>query len=141
MRTNVKHEVIARITGQGLVRASLLGLVLLSPGAVRAQSSATSPAAPAATPAKAAPPAQVAQPAAAAERKPGGNHEGITVHGHWVIEVKNPDGAVTARREFENSIQPYGMVFLAGVMAGNNASGGLSILLNGASTNFGSGNG
>ena len=97
---------------------------------------AATPAAPAAVPANS-PSAE--QTAAQGERKPGGNHEGIQVHGHWVIEVRNPDGTVTARREFENSIQPYGMFFLASVMAGNNASGGLSVLLNGASTNFGTG--
>jgi hypothetical protein len=34
----------------------------------------------------------------------GGNHEGITVHGHWVITVKNPDGTVATRREFENGL-------------------------------------
>ena len=34
----------------------------------------------------------------------GGNHEGIKVHGHWTIEVRNPDGALVTHREFENSI-------------------------------------
>ena len=137
MRTNGHHEVIARIAGQGLVLAASLAMVLSSSGAGRAQTSAASPTAPAATPAKTTPPAQVAQPAAAAaERKPRGNHEGIQVHGHWVIEVKNPDGTVTARREFENSIQPYGMVFLASVMAGNNSSGGLSVLLRSRGNKF-----
>ena len=70
------------------------------------------------------------------ERTPGGQHEGIQVHGHWVIEVKNPDGKVTTRREFENSIQPYGAAFLASLIAANNSSGGLSILLNGAGTTY-----
>ena len=62
---------------------------------------AATPAAPAAVPANS-PSAE--QPAAPGERKRGGNHEGIQVHGHWVIEVRNPDGTVTRfAREFENS--------------------------------------
>jgi hypothetical protein len=32
-----------------------------------------------------------------------GPQEGIKVHGHWVIEVRNPDGKVATRREFENA--------------------------------------
>ncbi len=34
----------------------------------------------------------------------GGSHEGIKVHGHWTIEVRNPDGTVVTHREFENSL-------------------------------------
>lgn len=136
MKTNGKREVIAGITGPGLVLAALLAIALSNSIAGRAQSGTASLAAPAPTQAKAAPATQAAQPAVPGERKPGGNHEGITVHGHWVIEVKNPDGTVTARREFENSIQPAGMNFLAALIAANNSSGGLSILLNGAQSTF-----
>jgi hypothetical protein len=35
-----------------------------------------------------------------------GPHEGITVHGYWTIEVKNPDGTVVKHVEFENSLDP-----------------------------------
>jgi len=55
--------------------------------------------------------------------------------------VRNPDGTVTARREFENSIQSPGMTFLSALIAGNNSSGGLSVLLNGASTSYAEGGG
>lgn len=43
---------------------------------------------------------------AAAEEKPSGDgrHEGIKVHGHWTIEVRNPDGTLVTHREFENSL-------------------------------------
>jgi len=34
----------------------------------------------------------------------GGLREGIKVHGHWTIEVRNPDGELVTRREFENSL-------------------------------------
>ena len=33
-----------------------------------------------------------------------GSHEGIKVHGHWTIEVRNPDGSLAMHREFENSL-------------------------------------
>jgi hypothetical protein len=33
----------------------------------------------------------------------GSQQEGIAVHGHWTIEVRNPDGTLADRREFENS--------------------------------------
>jgi len=33
----------------------------------------------------------------------GGKNEGIKVHGHWVIDVKNPDGSLAGHRDFENS--------------------------------------
>jgi hypothetical protein len=36
----------------------------------------------------------------------GGQHEGITVHGHWSIEVHNPDGSLVRHLEFENSLDP-----------------------------------
>ena len=49
-----------------------------------------------------------APPSASAERPKGGNHEGIQVHGHWTIEVRNPDGKLVTRREFENSLSPTG---------------------------------
>ena len=60
-----------------------------------------------------------AQPQAAGERtstaqnssaegrsERGGQHEGITVHGHWSIEVHNPDGSLVRHVEFENSLDP-----------------------------------
>jgi hypothetical protein len=32
------------------------------------------------------------------------SHQGIKVHGHWTIDVRNPDGTVVAHREFENTL-------------------------------------
>jgi hypothetical protein len=54
----------------------------------------------------------------AAERDTtGGPHEGIKVHGHWTIEVRNPDGALVTHREFENSLSPQtGPLGLANVL-------------------------
>jgi hypothetical protein len=36
----------------------------------------------------------------------GGQREGITVHGHWSIEVRDPKGAIVRHVEFENSLDP-----------------------------------
>ena len=33
-----------------------------------------------------------------------GTQEGIKVHGHWTIEVRNPDGKVVTHTEFENAL-------------------------------------
>lgn len=40
------------------------------------------------------------------EDKPSGDgkHEGIKVHGHWTIEVRDPNGTLVTHREFENSL-------------------------------------
>lgn len=43
-------------------------------------------------------------PAGAGEKRPIGRDDGIKVHGHWVMEIKNPDGSVASRKEFENSL-------------------------------------
>jgi hypothetical protein len=34
----------------------------------------------------------------------GGMHEGVKVHGHWVIEVRSPKGKLLSHTEFENSL-------------------------------------
>lgn len=110
-------------------------------GAIAAQQAAPSAGASAVPASNSAAHAPAAAPGQAtgtnAKPKPaGGQHEGIALHGWWVIEVKNPDGKVTARREFENNIQPTGMTYLASLLSGNNSPGALSIMLNGAASTF-----
>lgn len=39
--------------------------------------------------------------------------EGVTVHGHWTIDVKNADGTLVKRHEFENALQQDGSRQLA----------------------------
>ena len=41
---------------------------------------------------------------ASAHEQPSGSNEGIKVHGHWTIVVRNADGSVASRNEFENSL-------------------------------------
>jgi hypothetical protein len=42
--------------------------------------------------------------------------QGIEVHGHWVIEVRNVDGSLHSRREFRNALTPAGQQDLANVL-------------------------
>ena len=42
-----------------------------------------------------------------------GPHQGIKLHGHWVIEVRNPDGTLASRHEFDNSLISSGKSLLA----------------------------
>lgn len=47
----------------------------------------------------------------------GGTQEDINVHGHWMIEVSNPDGTLVERREFDNAFDTqYGAINLAKVL-------------------------
>jgi hypothetical protein len=59
--------------------------------------------------------------------KPG--HEGIAVHGHWVIDVRNPDGSLAQHREFENSLNPTGQKILTGLLGSANVLGDWAIVL------------
>jgi hypothetical protein len=65
--------------------------------------------------------------------KPG--HEGIAVHGHWVIDVRNPDGSLAQHREFENSLVNGGPQVLSQMLAGAVVPGNWSVLLGPASGN------
>jgi hypothetical protein len=69
-------------------------------------------------------------PAAAAVRPaPGGLRTGIQVHGRWTIVVRNPDGSVAAKRNFENTLQVDGANVLPVVMSGFAVPGGWGIIL------------
>ena len=74
--------------------------------------------------------------ATARPSKPGS--EGIKIHGHWVLQVKNADGTLGERREFNNSLvtSPGGVssgggtsgaAFLAAAISGNMAVGNPAI--------------
>jgi hypothetical protein len=53
----------------------------------------------------------------------GGTGEGIKVHGHWIIDVRNPDGTLATHREFENSLQPSGAVALSSSLGRTSVTG------------------
>jgi len=77
------------------------------------------------------PAAETEEPAKPA--KPGS--EGIKVHGHWKIVVKNPDGTVASASEFENSLVTPGNgdVVLGQLLAGQVTWGGMDIRITGTS--------
>jgi hypothetical protein len=61
-----------------------------------------------------------------------GKHEGIKVHGHWTIEVRNPNGTLVSHREFENSLTAGlngGSQGLAVVLGHQATVGGWSVFL------------
>ena len=66
-------------------------------------------------PAPAAPQSVVAQASAPASK--GGPQETIKVHGHWLIEVRNRDGNLVTRREFDNALTPNGASTLTVLLA------------------------
>ena len=41
-----------------------------------------------------------------AEQRSGAPSEGIKVHGHWTLEIRNPDGSLASRHEIENELLP-----------------------------------
>jgi len=47
---------------------------------------------------------------------PGAAKEGIKVHGHWTIDIRNPDGKLVERREFNNALEPGGGESLGGLL-------------------------
>lgn len=59
----------------------------------------------------------------------GSVHQGLKVHGHWVINVRNPDGSLAEHREFENSLQASGAGFLVGLLSGYLVPGDWMIVL------------
>ncbi|MDP2391317.1 MAG: hypothetical protein Q8N52_13390 [Acidobacteriota bacterium] len=65
-----------------------------------------------------------AQPASAQD-------EGIKVHGEWVLEVRNPDGTLAMRAEFQNALTSAGRAFLPRVLAGERRVGRWGVLIAG----------
>lgn len=53
----------------------------------------------------------------------GGTGEGIKVHGHWIIDIRNPDGTLATHREFENSLTTAGATILVNSLGRTNVTG------------------
>ena len=74
------------------------------------------------------------EPSAARTQSPSGPSEGITVHGHWKIVVRNPDGSIASSREFENALTEgasSGQASLASLLARTTVPGKWSVVLAG----------
>jgi hypothetical protein len=162
MKMNGKQKLLEQVERRGLLLVGLAVIVLSFATISSAQSGAPSASslversAAAGTTtqapnAAAKPPATPENARASAKEKPAakGTQEGIQVHGHWTIEVRNPDGAVDKHVEFENQIcpdEPYtrfpgsltvpnpaifsgGAAFLSGLASGQASSGLWTITL------------
>jgi hypothetical protein len=109
---------------------SVLLMLCASQAGVAQQSAFAEPAAavaavattPAATPPALKGPAEEKE--ASAPSKPGG--EDIKVHGHWIIDVKNPDGSLAEHRDFQNSLADGGQL-LVGLFSGYTVIGSYGI--------------
>ena len=53
--------------------------------------------------------------------------QGMKVHGHWIIDVKNADGTLAHHHEFENSLQYDGQQLLTALLSGYAVMGGWEI--------------
>jgi hypothetical protein len=136
MKTIGIHGVIVQIAGRRQVLAALVAMVLSSSSIGQAQLKSAQ-AGPGAASENSAP---LAQPAAhagqlSATNEPAarGKHEGIKVHGHWTIEVHNPDGKLVSHTEFENSLVTAGPMtgsaLLTDLLGGTRTGGGWEINL------------
>ena len=70
----------------------------------------------------------VARAAASASPR-GGPSEGIKVHGRWTIDIKNADGSLVSRHEFENALDSDGAVALAEMLARTKVPGEWGVAL------------
>jgi hypothetical protein len=148
MNARLSNGNVLRSAKRILGLAGLASLALVCAGAAWAQSrptqtqSTAAPSAaavpatsPGAIPSGSAPDAKqvVAQNSPAKPSAPKGQSEGIKVHGHWIIEVRNPDGKVVTHREFENALVTGtindGGAFLASILGRVVTPGSWAILL------------
>jgi hypothetical protein len=59
----------------------------------------------------------------AGDERPRGTTEGIKVHGHWTIDIKNADGSLVSHHVFENSLTPFGASALTQILARTRVTG------------------
>jgi hypothetical protein len=83
-----------RVAGQQIIRAALIASMLLGglPSVGAQQNGSTE-----------------GQKSAKAKSS-GGQQEGIKVHGHWTIEIRNPNGSLASHFEFENALADNGLL-------------------------------
>ena len=63
----------------------------------------------------------------AVQKPAAGINQGMKMHGHWTIDIKNPDGSLAQHHEFENSIQYDGQNYLVGLLSGYATPGAMGI--------------
>jgi hypothetical protein len=65
-------------------------------------------------------------------------HVGLKVHGHWIMEVRNPDGTSAQHIEFENALANLGARYLSDVLGRKYSVGEMRVFLNGNACPFNS---
>ena len=118
-----KRRIYALVTGLAAIAvvALMLTFVVLPGGSAAVRSPET------ASVGIVAPEAMVQEVAS----RPGGPQEGIAVHGHWTIEVRNPDGSLVECREFDNALGILGIEALTKILARQAALGSWLIRIGG----------
>lgn len=91
---------------KSLLAVSMLAILSLSPLSVAQQGQ---------TPQTQPPKSETAAPEKQ-KQSPKGQEEGVNVHGHWTIEIRNPDGSLAGRHEFENYLAPVGKKLLTAIL-------------------------
>ena len=102
-----------------LAATLIAALVVVVPTQLCAQQNATPTAG-----TKSAPPAEE-ENGATSEHKPG--EEGIKVHGHWILDVKDKDGKLVEHRDFHNALVGDGATTLITLLAGMSSAEGLEV--------------
>src|SRR5450432_2056893 len=96
------------------VALSLTLFLATFPMALNSAAQAQTPAtASAPTPAKTSAQTPAKPTTSPASEPAGGPKEGIKVHGHWTIDVRNPDGKLVSHRDFENALTIDGATLMA----------------------------
>jgi len=126
------NGIFAGAVRRGLSVVATLALIFSAAANARAQSASSSTAVQSTK--SVAPPlasasatAKTAANPAAASAPSGGMNTGIQIHGHWNIVVRNPDGTVAARRDFENSLTFNGAYLLQNILGGTYTPGAWAI--------------
>lgn len=65
----------------------------------------------------------------------GSVQQGMKMHGHWVINIRNPDGTLVQHDEFENSLESSAQGLLVGALSGYLTVGQFMIALGAQSGN------
>ncbi len=121
-----RKRVLALVSGLVAITAAVLLTLVVFPGAAGTGSPGVS--APDVVSAPMVASAAITPAAPETASAPGSPQEGIKVHGSWTIEVRNLDGTLAERREFENAF--IGAEGLSNFLSRDNSVGGWYVILN-----------
>ncbi len=127
-----RKRVLALVSGLVAITAAVLLTLVVFPGAAGTGSPGVS--APDVVSAPMVASAAITPAAPETASAPGSPQEGIKVHGSWTIEVRNLDGTLAERREFENAF--IGAEGLSNFLSRDNSVGGWYVTLSGTPEAF-----